>query len=92
MKKHRLIDETELEDFKTILREHDYDEGDFEISSREDERDRPQPGEIYPITGTVTVTCQKAGVSRTYTAGHMSSWVSEFERDLREQKFHREWP
>ena len=49
--------------------------------------DEPTVTEQHPITGTVTVLRISTDDAITYSAGHLSTWVTEFEIDLHEGKF-----
>ncbi len=57
---------------------------DFNVVDLEDE---PTAKEQHPITGTVTVHRISTDEAITYSAGHLSTWVTEFEIDLHEDKF-----
>ncbi len=80
-----LITDSEMEDFNAAILGAGFDVDDFNIVDLEDE---PTAKEQHPITGTVTVqrisTDDKA---ITYSAGHLSTWVTQFEIDLHEDKF-----
>lgn len=79
-----MIDDTELEDFRTVLKEHGYSEDDFGLSSQQD----PLPaGTVAPVTGKVTVRKRQTGVERTYEAGHGTAWVTAFAQDLAANRF-----
>ena len=79
-----MIDESELDDFRAVLREHGYTENDFELSEQKD----PLPSQgVAPVTGTVTVRSKKSGIEHTYESGHNTAWVVAFEEDLKAHRF-----
>jgi len=41
------------------------------------------PATVYPITGNVIIKHNKSNKSITYKAGHGSSWIVDFENDLK---------
>jgi hypothetical protein len=47
----------------------------------------PTAKEQHPITGTMTVHRISTDEAITYSGGHLSTWVTEFEIDLHEGKF-----
>ncbi len=49
--------------------------------------DEPTAKEQHPITGKVTVHRISTDQTITYSAGHLSTWVTEFEIDLHDGKF-----
>jgi len=57
---------------------------DFNVVDLEDE---PTAKEQDAIIGTVTVHKISTDEAITYSAGHLSTWVSEFEIDLHDGKF-----
>ena len=79
-----LITLSEMEDFKAALIGGRFEVDDFSIVDLEDE---PTAKEQPPITGTVTVRRLSTDEFRTYSAGHLSTWISEFEIDLHEGNF-----
>ncbi len=79
-----LITNSEMEDFDAAIRGAGFEVHDFIVVDLEDE---PTAKEQHPNTGTVTVHRISTGHAITYSAGHLSTWVSEFEIDLHEGKF-----
>jgi len=79
-----MIDSTEFEDYKAILRKHGYSEEDFELSEIENST---EVWGIQPVTGKVIITNIKSGIEKTYKAGHESQWVIDFEDDLKSNVF-----
>jgi len=79
-----LITDNEMEDFDATILEAGFEVVGFNVFDLEDE---PPAKEQPPITGTVTVHRISTDEAITYNAGHLSTWVSEFEIDLHEGKF-----
>lgn len=81
-----IICPTEKEDFDNAITSAGYRKEDFDV--RESETPMSAGG-IEPITGTITVRNKQTGLERSYKAGHGSTWVAEFENDLRTGAFVR---
>jgi hypothetical protein len=79
-----LITDSEMEDFDAAILQAGFEVDDFNVVDLEDE---PTVKEQHPITGTVTVHRISTDKAITYSAGHLSTWVTEFEIDLHEGKF-----
>ena len=79
-----LITDSEMEDFDAAILQAGFEVDDFNVVDLED---APTAKEQHPITGTVTVHRISTDAAITYSAGHLSTWVSEFEIDLHEGKF-----
>ncbi len=79
-----LITDSEMEDFDAAILQVGFEVDDFNVVDLEDE---PTAKEQHPITGTVTVHRMSTDEAITYRAGHLSTWVTEFEIDLHEGKF-----
>ncbi len=79
-----LITDSEMEDFHAAILQAGFEVGDFNVVKLEDE---PTAKEQHPITGTVTVHRISTDEAITYRAGHLSTWVTEFEIHLHEGKF-----
>ena len=75
-----LITDSEMEDFNAAILGAGFDVDDFNIVDLEDE---PTAKEPHPITVHRISTDEAI----TYSAGHLSTWVTEFEIDLHEDKF-----
>ena len=87
-----LITDSEMEDFDAALLQAGFEVDDFDAVPLEDdevplEDDQPTATEQHPITGTVTVLRISTDEAITYSAGHHSTWVTEFEIDVHEGKF-----
>ncbi len=79
-----LITLSEMEDFDAAILGGHFEVDDFNVV---DLKDEPTAQEQPPITGTMTVHRISTDKFITYSAGHLSIWVSEFEIDLHEGKF-----
>lgn len=79
-----LITDSELEDFEAAIINVGFEVADFYPVQDEDP---PTAKGQYAITGTVTVHRISTDEAITYSAGHLSTWVTEFEIDLHEGKF-----
>ncbi len=79
-----MISDREMEDFDAAILQAGFEVHDFNVIDLEDE---PTAKEQHPITGTVTVHRISTDEAMTYRAGHLSTWVTEFEIDLHEGKF-----
>ena len=79
-----LITVSEMDDFDAAILQAGFEVDDFNIVDLEDE---PIAKEQRPITSTVTVHRISTDAAITYSAGHLSTWLSEFEIDLHEGKF-----
>ncbi len=88
-----LITDSEMEDFDGAIRGAGFEVGDFNVVDLEDEPTAIEPlaetiaFEQYVPTGTVTIQRISTDDAITYSAGHLSTWVTEFEIDLHERKF-----
>ncbi len=76
-----LIHDSEREDFVQCIVEAELSVDDFKLMEQVDP-DGPKEG-YYP-TGTVTVTYEPMGISRTY---EVSTWSADFEDDLKSNVF-----
>ncbi len=79
-----LITDSEMDDFDPAILQAGFDVDDFRVVDLEDE---PTAKEQHPNTGTVTVHRISTDHAITYSAGHLSTWVTEFEIHLHEGKF-----
>jgi len=79
-----LITDSEMEDFDAAILGAGFEVDDFNIVDLEND---PTAKEQHPITGTVTVHRISTDEAITYSAGHLSTWVTELEIDLHEGKF-----
>lgn len=80
-----VLGQDEIADARTLLREHGFASEDFEIGQRAD----PTPSFPSAITGSVDVSRKSNSKVQTYSAGHGSSWLSEFDDDLKSGVFGR---
>ena len=88
-----LIHDSEMEDFQAALLQAGFEVGDFNVVKLEDEPTVIEQLEYetaikqYVPTGTVTIHRISTDETITYSGGHLSTWVTEFEIDLHEGKF-----
>ena len=78
-----VIGRDEVEDAHAALRTCGFRIDEFEFTQHAD----TSPAHVAPVTGTVTWTRKANKVTRTYVAGHHSSWLSLFEADLQSGVF-----
>ncbi len=74
-----LIHDSEMKDFEATIINAGFEVADF---NPEQDEYPPTAKEQHHITGTVSVHRLSTDESITYNAGHLSTWVSEFEIDL----------
>jgi len=79
-----LITDSEMENFDAAILEAGFEVVGFNVFDLEDE---PTAKEQPPITGKVTVHRISTDEAITYYAGHLATWVSEFENDLHKGKY-----
>ncbi len=87
-----MISDSEMDDFDAAILQAGFEVHDFNVIDLEDDEvplgdDEPTVTEQHSITGTVTVIRISTDDFITYSAGHLSTWVTEFEIDLHEGKF-----
>ena len=88
-----LITNSEMKDFDAAILGAGFEVDDFNVVDLEDEPtaieqlEAETPFEQYVPTGKVTIQRISTDESITYIAGHLSTWVTEFEIDLHEGKF-----
>jgi hypothetical protein len=76
-----LIHDSEREDFVQCIVAANLNVVDFELTEQEDE---PGTMQMAVWTGTVTVTYEPTGISRTY---EVSTWSADFDDDLKSNVF-----
>ena len=74
-----VVSDSEKDDFRSLINDAGFDADDFELRETED----PPQGVIYAVRGTVSIRRKATGTVREYRAGHMSTWLADFDRDLR---------
>ena len=79
-----VLSDDEVEDFHSSIEQLGFSEKDFELSQSSPPA---SGGGIQPIVGTVTVKRKSTGKSKTYQAGHGSSWPASFHDDLKKGVF-----
>ena len=87
-----VIHDSEMEDLDAAILGAGFEVDDFNVVDLEDDEvplgdDEPTVTEQHSITDTVTVHRISTDKFITYSAGHLSTWVSEFEIDLHEGEF-----
>ena len=87
-----MISDSEMDDFDAAILQAGFEVHDFNVIDLEDDEvplgdDEPTVTEQHSITDTVTVHRISTDEAITYSAGHLSTWVTEFEIDLHEGKF-----
>ncbi len=87
-----MISDSEMDDFDAAILQAGFEVHDFNVVDLEDDEvplgdDEPTVTEQHPITGTVTVHRISTDDFITYSAEHLSTWVTEFEINLHEGKF-----
>ena len=81
----KLLGQDEIDDAHALMREKGFRPDDFEIIQH------PDPSSAFPsaITGTVTLVLKSNRTARTYEAGYGSSWLEQFDNDLKREAFGR---
>jgi len=87
-----MISDREMDDFEAAILQAGFEVHDFNVVDLEDDEvplgdDEPTVTEQHPITGKVTVHRISTDDFITYSAEHLSTWVTEFEINLHEGKF-----
>ncbi len=75
-----LLSQTERHDFFATVVSAGFSKEDFTVDEFECS---PVTQHIYPIRGKVTVKRISSSVSREYLAGHATTWLADFEVELR---------
>jgi hypothetical protein len=74
-----VVGQDEIDDAEGLLHLHGFRREDYAILQRAD----PSPSFPSSITGTVHVVRKSDHLAKAYRAGSGSSWLAEFERDLK---------
>jgi len=82
----KVLGQDEIDDAHTLMREQGFRSDDFEILQRAD----PSPPFPSAVTGTVVVLRRSNKTSRTYAAGHGSTWLEQLDADLKLGVFGRQ--
>ncbi len=87
-----LISDSEMEEFDAAILQAGFEVDDFSVVDLEDDELPLKDDEStvivqLGITGTVAVHRISTDAAITYSAGHLSTWVTQFEIDLHEDKF-----
>jgi hypothetical protein len=75
----KLLGQDEIDDARESMRSYGFDPADFEIIPRADSLG----ADVSPIAGTVIMIRRSSGYSKTYQAGHGTSWPAIFDQDLK---------
>ena len=75
-----LLDETEVQDFWSAIAAAGYSKDDWELSEIEE---TPPTSGVYALRGKAVVRRKSASVAREYVAGHATTWVANFDVELR---------
>jgi hypothetical protein len=84
VKKLRIIDESELQDFEKELKEFGLEKSDFCLLEEDVSETSEAP---YPLNGNVILIHKKTAKIKTYKARNNSAWVVDFHRDLQSNFF-----
>lgn len=74
-----LLNESEVQDFWSAIAAAGYSKDDFELTEIEE---KSHASGLYALRGKVVVRRKSTAVTRDYPAGHMTSWVAEFDAEL----------
>lgn len=80
----RIISESEMEDFRSLLNRFSLLEDDFSIECTDE---TVESDDIFHIRGSVKITAVKRNIYRIYPAGSGTAWVVQFSNDLENQIF-----
>ncbi len=75
-----LICKSEVQDFWATIAAAGYSTDDFELNENEE---KPQKSNIFALRGTAVVRRKSTSVTRNYLAGNMTTWVVNFDIELR---------
>jgi DNA-directed RNA polymerase subunit H (RpoH/RPB5) len=81
----KVLGQDEIEDAQALLRQNGFRSDELEITQRSD------PSAPYPsvIAGAIVVVRRSTGAEKSYSAGHGSPWLEQFEADLAAGYFDR---
>ena len=90
--KYTVIDDTEYDDFLSIIKKQGFECSDFDLSEIDKTKINSRSLdsstiELVPIVGDAVVTRKSTNLSRSYLAGHNQSWVVDFQKELAEGVF-----
>ena len=75
-----LLDESEVQDFWPAIAAAGYTKDDFELSEIEE---NPPTSGVYALRGKAVVRRKSTSVTRQYVAGNATTWVADFDVELR---------
>ena len=81
--KFQAIDETEIEDFRTVVKAQGLHSDAYDLAEEVEETEAAATHGLVFRRARAIVTCKKIGASRYYAAGDDgTAWVIHFEQDL----------
>lgn len=75
-----LLDESEVQDFWSTIAVAGYAKDDFELTEI---GEKSHASGIYALRGNAVVRRRSTSVTREYPAGHLNTWVADFDIELR---------
>jgi hypothetical protein len=75
------ITDEEVEEFKQILRNHNFQENDFEFFGKEDKFNKSKD-EFADVSGSIAITFKPTGKQKIYRSSKDNKWTFEFQKDL----------
>ncbi len=78
-----LLTHTDLEDFKNICEEYNYNFNEFSLKESNFQERKTDDGTV--LLGEVTIT--RADRAKTYITGYEQNWVGKFAEDLEQGHF-----
>lgn len=78
-----IVSKSEKDDFQSLITDAGFNAADFDLQETEY---APEDG-VFAVRGKVSIRRKAMGAVREYAAGHMSTWLADFDRDLRSGAF-----
>ncbi len=82
----KFLGQDEIDDAHSLMRERGFRSDDFEILQKAD----PLPAFPSAVTGVVVVMRKSNKATRSYVAGHDSTWIEQLDTDLKSGAFGRQ--
>lgn len=79
----KFLGQDEIDDAHSLMRDRGFRSDDFEILEKAD----PLPSFPSAVTGMVVVMRRSNKATRSYVAGHASTWLEQFDADLKSGAF-----
>jgi hypothetical protein len=76
---YKTIDQSEIDDFRNIIKNQNLDPDDFEINEIDLTDYTKSP---YILKGKISIIRKSNNKTRTYNSGHGTSWPADFGDDL----------